>query len=561
MSDDDRGDERSRPLELREFLRILRVYWAGATIVVLAATSAAALWSMTQPRVYESSASGVVQAVSGSDAGLALAADNLAKSKAQTYVRLADSEAVADDVAAALADGRSAAALLSHVSATLADDSAIIEVTASGSSAEQARALADAWIAAVTARVELLENPEDTITTQAVSFVALATAPLPSAPASPNVRTALILGALAGALIAVVYALARHQLDRRIRSAEMIERDFGVSVLGTLVEEQTFAERRGLLPEPAAGERHAAFAFLESLRELRTNLSYVAVDSRPRSLLVASGSPSEGKSTIAANLARSVASSGRRVVLIDCDLRKPVLAGMFGAEPTVGLTDVLSGRATLSDVIQAVRDGQELYLLGSGATPPNPSELLGSRAMRDLVATLSEEALVIVDAPPLLPVTDGAILSTVVDGVLLVVNARTTNRDQLERALSSVRKVGGNVLGVVLNRVPQRGESARSYGYYGGDYYAATGDHRAGPPVAAIPSLVDAAGPTGVRLLGDGGPLGGADVRRDDAPLDDAAEPRGEEWNLPAPVAAVPRSGQLPSTRRERRNEPSIARR
>lgn len=103
MSDDDRDGERSRPLELREFLRILRVYWAGATIVVLVATSAAALWSMTQPRVYESAASGVVQAVSGSDAGLALAADNLAKSKAQTYVRLAGSEAVADDVSAALA--------------------------------------------------------------------------------------------------------------------------------------------------------------------------------------------------------------------------------------------------------------------------------------------------------------------------------------------------------------------------------------------------------------------------------------------------------------------------
>lgn len=522
MSDDRDGDS-SRPLELREFLRILRVYWAGATIVVLAATSAAALWTMMQPRVYESSASGVVQAVSGSDAGLALAADNLAKSKAQTYVRLAGSEAVADDVADALADGRSSSSLLSRVTATLADDSAIIEVTATGESAEQARALADAWIAAVTARVELLENPEDTITTQAVGFVALATAPLPSAPASPNVKTALVLGALAGTLIAVVYALSRHHLDRRIRSAETIERDFGVSVLGTLVEEDTFTERRGILREPAVGQVSTAFAFLESLRELRTNLSYVAVDSPPRSLLVTSGSPSEGKSTIAANLARSVAASGRRVVLIDCDLRKPVLAEMFGAEPTVGLTDVLSGRASVGEVIQPVMDGQEFYLLGSGATPPNPSELLGSRAMRDLIATLSEEALVIVDAPPLLPVTDGAVLSTVVDGVLIVVNARSTTHDQLERALSSVRKVGGGVLGVVLNRVPQRGESARSYGYYGGDSsYTAAPEDPAQPAVSSLPPRAEEAEPEHVRPLAGGG-----------------AET---------------------STRRERRNDPSLVR-
>jgi capsular exopolysaccharide synthesis family protein len=560
MSDDDREVERTRPLDLREFLRILRVYWAGATIVILAATSAAAVWSMTQPRVFESSASGVVQAVSGSDAGLALAADNLAKSKAETYVRLAASEALADDVAASLDDGRSSAALLSRVSAVLADDSAIIEVTATDSSAEQAMALADAWIEALTARVELLENPEGTITTQAVTFVALATAPLPSSPASPNVRIALVLGALSGALLAVVYALARNQLDRRIRSAEVIERDFGVSVLGTLVEEASFAEQRGILPDPAGGaERHAAFAFLESLRELRTNLSYVAVDDPPRSLLVASGSPAEGKSTIAANLARSVASSGRRVVLIDCDLRKPVLAAMFGAEPTVGLTDVLSGRATVGDVIQRVRVGEDLFLLGSGATPPNPSELLGSRAMRDLVATLSDEALVIIDAPPLLPVTDGAILSTVVDGVIVVVNARKTNRDQLERALSSVRKVGGHVLGVVLNRVPQRGESARSYGYYGGAYYAADGD-RPRPPA---PAVLDPDGPDAERALPTaGGAAGGGGRVADGSEGAGHVPPSGGENDEPrSGHPAREHSDAVAPPRRDRRGDPSLPRR
>ena len=175
-----------------------------------------------------------------------------------------------------------------------------------------------------------------------------------------------------------------------------------------------------------------------------------------------------------------MAATGARVCVIEGDLRRPRLLGYLGLEGSVGLTDVLIGQTDVADVLQQFgTDG--LFVLGSGPIPPNPSELLGSEAMRDTVRKLeSEFDIVIVDAPPLLPVTDAAVVSTITGGTVLVVGAGMVNREHLRRAIVTLESVGGNLLGLVLNRLPATASDA--YSYYNSGYRsdAPAGDLRRG---------------------------------------------------------------------------------
>jgi capsular exopolysaccharide synthesis family protein len=175
--------------------------------------------------------------------------------------------------------------------------------------------------------------------------------------------------------------------------------------------------------------------------------------------------PSEGQSTVTANLAVTMAAAGENVVVVDGDLRRPTLVDVFDLVPGVGVTDVLSGAARLEDVLQRWGALPNLAVLGSGRVPPNPSELLGSKAMESLLQTLAEDAIVLIDAPPLLPVTDAAVLSRVSDGAIIVVRTGKTTQDQLGKSLGNLQKVRGRILGSVLNYVPMSGRDA--YSYYG----------------------------------------------------------------------------------------------
>jgi non-specific protein-tyrosine kinase len=181
--------------------------------------------------------------------------------------------------------------------------------------------------------------------------------------------------------------------------------------------------------------------------------------------------PKEGKSTTACNLAIAMAQTGVRVCLVEGDLRRPRIADYLGVESAVGMTDVLIGRVPLEDALQSWGGGM-LEVLPSGPLPPNPSELLSSRGMDELMRSLEERFdLVLVDAPPLLPVTDGAILSTLTDGAVLCVRARSTRKDQLEQAVGALRAVDAKILGVVLTMVPAKGPDAyQGYGYGYGSY-------------------------------------------------------------------------------------------
>jgi len=224
------------------------------------------------------------------------------------------------------------------------------------------------------------------------------------------------------------------------------------------------AERRnGRLPAGLITLHAPRSPVAEAYRTLRTNIQFSSLDTELRTLLVTSAGPSEGKSTTLANLAVVMAESGSRVLAVDCDLRRSSLHLLFGLDNTRGLTNVIleegTGPLPLQDTTVP-----NLQVLTSGPLPPNPSELLASRRMARVLELLREAAeMVLLDAPPVVAVTDAAILASRVDGVLLVIEAGTTRRDLARRARAQLEKVNARVLGVVLNNVPF---DAQVYRYY-----------------------------------------------------------------------------------------------
>lgn len=192
----------------------------------------------------------------------------------------------------------------------------------------------------------------------------------------------------------------------------------------------------------------------EAYRTLRTNLSFYSLDHPLRSLVITSPAPGEGKSTTVANLAVTMAQSGRRTVLVDCDLRRPQQAELFGLQSTPGLTTYMLNEVETIPLQQT--SIENLWLLASGPIPPNPADLLGTSRMDDLIASLLKEVdIVLFDAPPVIAVTDAAILGAKTDGVLLVVQAGKTRRDHSERAKELLEKARVRIVGVTLTNAPR----------------------------------------------------------------------------------------------------------
>ncbi|MDQ0868256.1 capsular exopolysaccharide synthesis family protein [Arthrobacter sp. V1I9] len=472
-------------MDLTDYLRILRVYWKAIVAFTLLGTVTAGGSTVLQPKVYSSDSSGIVVTPGSDNVSLSLAGDSLAKAKVKNYESVAKSRLVADRVIASLELKTTADALLGTISVKVPMDTAEIKVTAKSADPATAQRVADAWVNGLAAQVEAIETatPAETIvepgtaatpnagspanaTATAVRVLPLGKAVVPTSPTSPNTKLNLALGALVGLALGMAYAVVRRHLDRRLRKAAEIERLFGVPVIGTLPLDHRLDGKSTVLDSGTASQVHdAGGAMAEALRELRTNLSFLDVDQPPRIIVVTSSVQSEGKSTVTANLAVTMAAAGENVVVVDGDLRRPTLVDVFNLVPGVGVTDVLTGTTELADVLQPWGALPNLSILGSGRIPPNPSELLGSRAMKNMLNSLAEDAIVLIDAPPLLPVTDAAVLSRVADGAIVVIRTGKTTQEQLSQSLGNLEKVKGRILGAVLNYLPTRGTDA--YSYYG----------------------------------------------------------------------------------------------
>lgn len=287
---------------------------------------------------------------------------------------------------------------------------------------------------------------------------------VPTQPVGPNkIRTLLMAGAV-GLVLAVATAFLLEYLDDTIRTPEDVTKSVGLTTLGGI------SRIPGDREDKLITIRHPKAAISEAYRVLRTNLQFSSLDKPLKSLVVTSPNPVEGKSTTVANLAVVMAQAGKRVILVDADLRRPALHRLFRLPNDRGLTDLLlDSRQALDGHLQPT-GVENLRLLSTGALPPNPSELLGSQRMAALVERLESEAdAVLFDSPPSLAVADASVLATQTDGVLLVADAGRTRPNRAAEAVERLRQVGANLVGVALNRLrPERGDYY-SYYYYSTD--------------------------------------------------------------------------------------------
>lgn len=451
-------------MELSGYLRGLRRHWVAILLMTAVGAAAGYGWTLLQTPVYQAEASGYVASRQSEDVGISTVGDNLARSKVQSYLDIATWRNVAEGAIAELGLDTTPEELVTRVSVTNPLDTTILKISAVGPTPIDARNLAEAWIRAMVVAIDGIEGT-GTPGSAPVTVIPGESASLPSNPLFPNVETALIVGAVLGLGFGVAFAMIRTVSDRRIRAVDDVEARIGVPVVGTIPVSPAMDGDNRLADLADTRGKGAGFAVSESLRSLRTNLQFMDVDNPPRIIVVTSPLPGDGKSTIAANLALTLAASGAAVVLVDGDLRRSTVATTMGLPGGAGLTDVLAGRASLTDVLQRSAQSTTLHVLAAGSVPPNPSEVLGSERMRALLENLASHATVIVDAPPLLPVTDGAVLAHQADGALLVVSIGKTTYDLVDKSLDTLSKARGRALGIVLNRAPLRGADATPYSY------------------------------------------------------------------------------------------------
>lgn len=286
----------------------------------------------------------------------------------------------------------------------------------------------------------------------------------PVDPESPRISFNTMLGVLGGALVAILIVGMVSYLDDRVRDFDEVRSRLGITPLEEI--------HRGAHPDTTAGKLFVRDApqsrEAEAFRSLRTNISFANVDKRPRTILVTSALPSEGKSIVSANLALAIAEEGTPVILVDGDLRRPSQHKLFNLNMTQGLTSLITGQLAL-DGLQRFRVNEHLVVIPSGPLPPNPAEILSSRKMSELIerfTDLAETCVVVIDTSPVLVVADPLALSTKVDGCLLVIDSARTSAKAVRRAIERLAGVNATILGAVLNKVPTaRGDYG--YKYYG----------------------------------------------------------------------------------------------
>ncbi len=397
-------------------------------------------------------------------------ASQLATQKVKAFVPVFTSQAVAQAVIDQLKLPDTAPELAARLTASNATNSLTIAVTATAPSAEEARQISDAVVNQAAAQVKTLEGEGSP-----VEVVMMSPANLSEVAVAPSAAKYAVAGLLAGLLLGYLIAFARERFDTRLRTSEDVTERFDIPILGVIPNSPTIART-----EDETGDFRAE----ESLRKLRTNLRYSNVDHEARIVVVTSPMPGDGKSSVAAHLARVMALAGQDVVLVDADLRRPVARDTFGITMKLGLTQVLVGAAVLDQAMQPTHV-EGLSVLTAGITPPNPSELLGSQRMTELMRFLSGKRIVIIDAPPVLPVTDAAVLSKFADAVIMVTSSGKTTVEELDHALDAISRAGGTIAGVVLNRAPSSrmsklryGDSEYGYGYAQSEYSYDSPHHR-----------------------------------------------------------------------------------
>ena len=445
-------------MDLHGYVQAVRKYWWLVLLVTLASIGIAVGVTATASKKYESTVTYFVSTPPNAD-GTALQADQYAQRRVNSYVGLLTSERLAQRIIGATKVDLSVPQVVSSITASADLNTVLLNATVTDSQPDRSLAIATAVSTQFGVMVAELDNhgsPEAaTVVLNVVSGPTLNPTPI-----SPRASLNIGLGVLVGLALGLAAAILREVLDTTIRTPQLLQALSDGPVLGVIATDRS-AKKAPLIVHDNARSTHA-----EAFRQLRTNLQFVDATRPVRVLVVTSPIAQEGKSTTATNLALSFADYGRPVLLIDADLRRPRVADYLGIEGSVGLSNVLAGQVAIDDVIQTWgRAG--LRVLPSGTIPPNPSELLGGPMMERLLGQLRRQFdMIVIDTPPLLPVTDAAVASRLADGAVVIVRYGKTTRSELASALRSLRAVDARLLGTVLTRTPIKGAQAYStYGY------------------------------------------------------------------------------------------------
>lgn len=453
-------------MDLHDYLRVLRRQWKLIAALTLAGLLVGGGTSLLIKPTYKAETQLFVAIQNSGTVQELQQGNTFSQARVQSYVKTVTTPAVVQPAIDALGLDVPASQLAEKITASTDLNTVLINITVEDESPVQAAAIAQAISTSLITTVDKLERPNDGAPSP-VGLSVVTPAVAPSAPFAPNTKLNLLAGLLSGLILGLGAAVLRSMMDNRIQGEADARRVTDAPVLGGIAYGSD-AEASPLVTQVPAQSPRA-----ESFRQLRTNLHFANVSGAAKSVLVTSSVPGEGKSTTATNLSIALAQAGQSVCLVDADLRRPAVDMYLGLERSAGLTTALVGEADINDLLQPWGE-DNLFVLTSGQLPPNPSELLGSDAMKQLLLRL-EGAFdtVVIDAPPLLPVTDAAVLSQNVGGCLLVVGSQKVRHQELHRALASLDLVGANLLGLVLNRIPAKGPDSYAYDYYS---YSSPGD-------------------------------------------------------------------------------------
>lgn len=477
-------NEFQREFDLREILRILSFRWwiILLFLVVSVGVTGFITFELLDP-VYVAETSLFVGKEDDNIASLDLSQLNLNKSLVTDYRQIILSRLVSREVIQEIGLDMPIDKFQQKVNVTPMQDSRLFKISFESTDPKLAMDVANAL-----ARV-IIEKAQDIIEVKNIKVIDVAE--MPEAPIKPNKVQNLVLAAILGILIGSGVVFLIEYTDYAVKDSKDIEKYLELVTIGEI---PMFAgeKRKGKRNKPVrkkkgrSGKESQSSNTLspnlitvvdpkapasEAYRSLRTNIGYSGIDRQVKLIMVTSPGPAEGKSTTAANIAVSMAQAGKKVLLMDADLRKPRVHKYFSLANDVGLTDIIVNDFPLKFVIKTVNTIQNLDVILSGTLPPNPTEILESKKMADFIANIREVYdIIILDTPPVGQLTDGAILASIADGVILVVASGESNIDMTRRAKSALDRVNARIIGAVLTKIT--GSSGGSYyRYYNYDKY------------------------------------------------------------------------------------------
>jgi len=439
-------------VELVHYIRVVRRRWLIVLVAVLSCAGVAYLLSSLRTPVYRAETRLVVSAPAGGGANDELSNRTLAISRATAYASYAPTTPAVD--AALEGAGYPTGGSRPQVTATADGSTPFLLISVQDSDPQRAAKVANAYVQRLLGVVARLDGTRD-VSSQRLAVID--PAGVPSRPDSPRPVRDAGIGLVLGLILGLGAAFVRESLDRTYVDPDVLETTTNLPVLGVVPQALEKVDLPSI-SQPSSGRA-------EAYRTVRTNLSFAGGPDTTRRLVVTSATPGEGKTSVSANVAVALASAGHSVVLVDADLRRPRVASVFGLQDEgPGLVGLLTGDLDVQAAIRTV-DEAGLAVIPAGGTLANPSEMLGSERMQAVLEELEQQyETVLIDTPPVLPVTDALVLSAGASGVVVVVRLGETSRERLDRALSSLRKLDVPVLGLVANGAVASGDAAYGYG-------------------------------------------------------------------------------------------------